>query len=62
MRSNYWIIRGRQTIKKILKTCVICKIVQGKTVIPPEMAKLPYFRVSCDHSFENVGTDYTGPL
>ena len=62
IRSNYWIIRGRQTIKKILKTCVICKIVQGKTVIPPETAKLPYFRVSCDHSFENVGIDYAGPL
>ena len=60
--SNYWIICGRQTIKKILKTCVICKIVQGKTVIPPETAKLPYFRVACDHSFENVGIDYTGPL
>ena len=62
IRSNYWIIRGRQTIKKILKTCVICKIVQGKTVIPPETAKLPYFRVSCDHSFENVGIDFAGPL
>ena len=62
IHSNYWIIRGRQTIKNILKTFVICKIVQGKTVIPPETAKLPYFRVSCDHSFENVWIDYAGPL
>ena len=27
IRSNYWIILGRETVKKILKTCVICKIV-----------------------------------
>ena len=62
IRSNYWIIRGRQTIKKILKHCIICKIVQGKTIVPPETAKLPYFRLSCDHCFENVGIDYAGPL
>ena len=27
-----WIVRGRQTVKKYLKKCVRCKIVQGKTL------------------------------
>ena len=62
IRSNYWLIRGRQTVRKFLKGCVICKFVQGKTMLAPETPKLPSFRVSCNHSFENVGVDYAGPL
>ena len=30
--------------------------------ISPETSKLPEFRVSCNHPFENVGVDYAGPL
>ena len=45
-----------------LKNCVICKIVQGKTAISPKTPKLPEFRVSCNHPFDNVGVDYAGPL
>ena len=62
IRYNYWIVRGRQTVKNFSKNCVICKIVQGKTAISPETPKLPEFRVSRNHPFENVGVDYTGPL
>ena len=62
IRYNYWIVRGRQTVKNFLKNCVICKIVQGKTAISPETPKLPEFRVSCNHPFENVSIDYVGPL
>ena len=58
LRSNYCLIRGRETIKKILKNCIICKVVQGKTIVIPEIANLPYFRLSCNNSFENVGIDY----
>ena len=62
IRYNYWIVRERLTVKNISKNCVICKIVQGKTAISPETPKLPEFRVSRNHPFENVGVDYTGPL
>ena len=30
LRTKFRIIGGRQTVKKYLKTCVTCKIVQGK--------------------------------
>ena len=49
-------------MKKLLKNCVICKIVQGKTALSPETPKLPEFRFSCNHPFENAGVDYAGPL
>ena len=60
IRYNYWIVRGRQTVKNFWKNCVICKIVQGKTA--PETPKLPEFKVSCNHPFENVSIDYVGSL
>ena len=62
IRSNVWIIRDRQTVKKLLKSCFICKFVHGKTMVPPETPALPKFRVQCGHSFENIGADFAGPL
>ena len=49
-------------MKKFLKNCIMCKIVQGKIALSPATPKLPEFRVSCNHPFENVGVDYAGPL
>ena len=34
LHTKFWIIHGRQTVKKYLKKCVTCKIVQGKTLKP----------------------------
>ena len=41
---DYWFIKGRQTVKKIVSKCVICKVIQGKTLLPPSAAKLPDYR------------------
>ena len=30
VRLNYWIIKGRQFVKKALKQCYVCKLIQGK--------------------------------
>ena len=62
IRLDFWIIRGRQTVKKLLKSCFIWKFVHGKTMVPPETPALPTFRVHCCHSFEKVGVDFAGPL
>ena len=56
---DYWVIKGHQTVKKIVSKCVICKVIQGKTLLPPSTAKL---RVYFEFPFENVGLDYAGPL
>ena len=49
-------------MKKVLSECIICKIVQGKTLLPPSTAKLPEYRLYFEYHFENVGLDYAGPL
>ena len=60
--TKFLIIRGRQTVKKYLKKCVTCKIVQANTLKPPDCPSLSKFRLECNHTFENVGLDYAGPL
>ena len=35
LSSKYWIRRGRQVLRRILKDCIICKRVRVKTLIGP---------------------------
>ena len=62
IRATYWIIKGRQSVKSILRKCVTCKVVHGKTVTPPKEPSLPSFRVDNTYPFKTVGIDYTGPI
>ena len=32
LRLKYWIIKGRQIIRKVINSCVTCKNVQGKVL------------------------------
>ena len=34
LRLKYWVTKGRQIVKKVLKNCYLCKLVQGKFVSP----------------------------
>ena len=61
IRELYWIVKGRQIVKKVLRKCVLCKFIQGQTITPPETPYLSSFRINCNHAFENVGVDYAGP-
>ena len=54
VRMKYWIIRGRQTAKTVLKNCFMCNLVKGKFIVPPKTPGLPSFRVNCSFAFENV--------
>ena len=60
--ATYWIIKGRQTVKSILRKCVTCKLVYGKTVTPPKEPSLPSFRIDYTYPFETVGIDYAGAI
>ena len=59
---KYWIIKGRYTIKTVLKNCFMCNLVKGKFIVPPKTPSLPNFRVNCSFAFESVGVDFAGPL
>ena len=62
VRSKFWVPRGRQTVKNILRDCIVCKRVQGKAFETPPVADLPDFRVNEAPAFANVGVDFAGPL
>ena len=62
IRSRYWICRGRQIVKRLLKKCVVCKRKRKKPLIGPPPPKLPTFRLSQTYPFENTGLGYARPL
>ena len=63
LRSRFWIIKGRQFVKQILRSCFVCSKAQSKPFQSVEEGSLPEFRVSNEvESFENIGLDYLGPL
>ncbi|GBM97524.1 hypothetical protein AVEN_73475-1, partial [Araneus ventricosus] len=61
LRENYWILKSRRTIKKIIKTCIIC---QRFSVKQPEILEgtLPEDRVKNASIFEVIGVDVACPL
>ena len=61
-RLKYWIIKGRQTVRKIINPCVTCKKVQGKVLRPPPTPALPEYRVCAEFPFQVTGFDFAGPL
>ena len=61
LRHDFWILRARQNIKKVLRTCLPCKIAsnaRGQVVEAP----LPAERVKPSTPFAVTGLDFAGPL
>ena len=62
LRSQYWVPRGRQYVKKLLRACGKCIGAEGKSYPPAQVGDLPSFRVRETLPFANVGVDFAGPL
>ena len=62
MRERFWIIRRRQTVKKIVRRSVRCRKVEGKQFSLPQQPDLPEEHVSDDPPFTHTGVDFAGPL
>ncbi|XP_060551271.1 uncharacterized protein LOC132712851 [Ruditapes philippinarum] len=62
LRCNYWLVRGRATVKSVLKKCYTCRRVEGGPYKMPDMPPLPKLRVSESTPFFRTGLDYLGPL
>ena len=62
LRAKYLTVKGRQNVKTIFKTCVICCLCQGKPCLLLSSRTLPNSCVSFNHQFEVIGIDYVGPL
>lgn len=61
VRQEFWIIRGKQLAKKVVKDCVTCFRNKPKPV-EQIMADLPADRVSPNAPFTVCGLDYCGPF
>ena len=61
-RARFWISKGRQFVKKILKRCFICRKMEGRPFKSPPTAAIPDFRVTEAAPFSNIGIDFAGPL
>ena len=62
IRQQYWILQGREQVKRSLRHCIVCKKIEGlpfKTVYNPD---LPRMRVDEAPPFSHVGIDFAGPL
>ena len=63
IRSKYWIVKGRKSVKEVLRKCVTCTRYQGLPMRPPPSPDLPDFRVEHSaHAFQATGLDFAGPL
>ena len=55
IRSQFWIIKGRQAVNDVLSKCVTCKKLQGRAYSSPPTPPLPAFRVSEEMLVFKVG-------
>ena len=62
LRSRFWVPKGRQVVKKVLREYATCKKEQCKPFGAPPTAALPEFRVREAPPFSKVGIDFAGPL
>ena len=62
LRSRFWVVKGRQVVKRVLSKCTVCKKLEGKSYGIYNSPPLPEFRLSDDFAFTNIGVDYAGPL
>ena len=62
LRSQFWIVKGRSLIQRLLRSCVLCKRFEGRPYRHPPPPPLPLFRVDKAPPFTYTGVDFAGPL
>ena len=62
IRERFWILRGRESIKKVLNKCLVCATYEGTPFKAPPSPDLPGVRVADDPPFTHTGLDFAGPL
>lgn len=62
LRERYWVLRGRATVKKVIRRCVVSRRYEASSCKPSHFADLPSHRVSDDPPFTHIRLDFAGPL
>ncbi|GBM68075.1 hypothetical protein AVEN_66743-1 [Araneus ventricosus] len=61
LRERFWIPKGRQSVKSVLKSCLVCRKYSAKPA-RQQTGQLPQDRVVPCPPFTTVGTDFTGAI
>lgn len=62
IRQKYWVIKGRQAVKAVLRDCMFCKKMHSK-LLTQKMADLPRQRFEYQEPpFSSTAVDYFGPI
>jgi hypothetical protein len=61
IRQEYWILRGRQAVKRVIGRCIVCRRFGGKP-LTQTTGDLPFDRVNRSPPFKIIGLDCAGPL
>ena len=62
IQERYWILKGRQAVKKMLRSCVTCSKLEAvpySSVVPPNLPSILSFD---DPPFAHSGIDFASPL
>ena len=59
LRSKFWVVKGPQTVRKVISSCATCR---KRPYNAPPQPPLPDFRVSDVMAFTQVGVDFAGPV
>ena len=63
LRTHYWLVNGRQSVKAVIPSCNKCHKQEGLHYSsPPTTVQIPQFRLEIQHPFMSVGVDSLGPL
>ena len=62
LRTRFWIVKGRQFVKRTPASCTVCRRYEGRSYRVPPQSDLPEFRLSQKPAFTYVGIDYALPL
>ena len=57
LRERYWVLCGREAVKKFVCSCVVCRKQEGTPYSPLPPDDLPSNRVSEDPPFTHIGLD-----
>ena len=58
LRERFGVLHGRETVKKILRHCIVCRRYEIATCKTPQFADLPNHQVSEDPPFSHTGLDF----
>ncbi|GBO05356.1 hypothetical protein AVEN_94134-1 [Araneus ventricosus] len=61
LRERFWIPKGRQSVKSVLKSCLVCHKYSAKPA-RQQTRQLPKYRVVACPPFTTVGIDFTGAI